>query len=151
MREFPFSFKFLFESFRFLLDKSSPPEDGSCFPVDTLLLIDDNGMFMVEFVFWVAPNSSLRSAELFLLMVLSMLVIRALFPIVCITWEPISYEEATKRLDFDAELQPGENISSYKPTDMRINGQYIRLIFFPNDTIESFATIFSHCCCSSIL
>ena len=84
MREFPFSFKFLFESFRFLLDKSSPPEDGSCFPVDTLLLIDDNGMFMVEFVFWVAPNSSLRSAELFLLMVLSMLVIRALFPIVCI-------------------------------------------------------------------
>ena len=68
-----------------------------------------------------------------------------------ITWEPISYEEATKRLDFDAELQPGENISSYKPTDMRINGQYIRLIFFPNDTIESFATIFSHCCCSSIL
>ena len=41
-----------------------------------------------------------------------------------ITWESIAHE---KILDFDAELPPGENITSYKPTAMRVNKYYIRL------------------------
>ena len=55
-----------------------------------------------------------------------------------ITWEPTSYEQANQRLDFDADLQPGENFSSYKPTDMRINDQYIRLIVLQMISLSHF-------------
>ena len=55
-----------------------------------------------------------------------------------ISWEPLSYEEAKKsgRVDFDANLNPSDNITTYVPTSMRINDLYIRLIVIQIDVLE---------------
>ena len=55
-----------------------------------------------------------------------------------ISWEPLSYEEAKKsgRVDFDANLNPSDNITTYVPTSMRINDLYIRLTVLQIDVLE---------------
>ena len=55
-----------------------------------------------------------------------------------ISWEPLSYEEAKEsgRVDFDANLNASDNITTYVPTSMRINDLYIRLLVIQIDALE---------------
>ena len=42
-----------------------------------------------------------------------------------ITWETVPYDDINPE-DFDVALIPGENLTRYRPTEMRMNYYYIR-------------------------